>query len=109
MSENEMDNRGSKSTIFLVLVSLLVFVFSLFIFFITSLPVLHFYELLLSNSNILATFPCYSINFSFSALSVNVKNYSTNSSVVPVKIYRNTDLDKLQILKEAKGKSGVYR
>jgi len=104
-----MDNRGSKSTIFLVLVSLLVFAFSLFILFIISFPVLHFYELLFSNSNLLATFPYYSINLSFSALSVNVKNYSTNSSVVPVKIYRNADLDKLQIIKEGKGKSGVYR
>jgi hypothetical protein len=104
-----MDNRGSKSTIFLVLVSLLVFAFSLFIFFITTLPVFHFDKLLFSNSILLATFPFYSRNFSFSALSVNVKNYSTNFSVVPVKIYRNTDLDKLQILKENKGKCGVYR
>ncbi len=30
-------------------------------------------------------------------------------SVVPVKVYVNTDLNKLEILKENKGKSGVYR
>jgi group I intron endonuclease len=39
--------------------------------------------------------------------------YSTNSSVVvasgPVKLYKNADLDKLKILKENRGKSGVYR
>ncbi len=39
MSENKMDNRGSKSTIFLVLVSLLVSALSAFISFILSLPV----------------------------------------------------------------------
>ena len=42
-------------------------------------------------------------------------SYSTNSSVgdvpqpQPVKIYKNTDLDKLRILQENKGKSGIYR
>jgi hypothetical protein len=30
------------------------------------------------------------------------------SVVVPVKIYVNTDLNKLDILKENKGKSGIY-
>lgn len=30
-------------------------------------------------------------------------------SVVPVKVYVNTDIKKLQILKENRGKSGVYR
>lgn len=39
----------------------------------------------------------------------SVFDYSTNSSVVPVKIYRNADLDKLRIIKENKGKGGVYR
>lgn len=41
------------------------------------------------------------------------RNYSSaNSSVVatqPVKIYKNADLDRLRILKESKGKAGVYR
>lgn len=147
-----MDNRGSKSTIFLVLVSLLVFALSPFISFILSLPVLHFKVLLFSNSSLLAIFPLQSKasgfnrrNFSStSALSVGVRNsgaallrkksplrgptkyaidggfrgYSTNSSAVaapiplgkePVKIYRNADLDKVRILKENKGKCGVYR
>lgn len=107
MSENEMDNRGSKSTT-LVLVSLLVFSLS-FILFIITLSELHFSELLFSNSILCTTFPFYIINLSYSALSVNVKNYSTNSSVVPVKMYSNADIDKLQILKESRGKCGVYR
>jgi len=34
---------------------------------------------------------------------------STYPSVVPVKKYANADVEKLQILKENKGKSGVYR
>jgi group I intron endonuclease len=37
------------------------------------------------------------------------RTYSTNSPVVPVKIYANADKNKLQILKENKGKAGVYR
>lgn len=39
------------------------------------------------------------------------RSYSTLSSsvVVPVKIYSNADLDKSQMLKDNKGKSGVYR
>lgn len=37
------------------------------------------------------------------------RTYSTDNPVIPVKIYKNTDLDKLQILKENKGKSGIYR
>ena len=40
--------------------------------------------------------------------SVNIISYSTDSSVKPVKKYANADLDKLQIIKENKGKSGVY-
>jgi hypothetical protein len=44
MSENKMDNRGSKSTILLELVSLLIFALSSFISFILSLPVLHLFE-----------------------------------------------------------------
>jgi hypothetical protein len=85
MRENKMDNRGSKSAISLVLVILLVFAFFFFIFLISTLSVLHFYELPFSSS-ILLPF-----------------------SVIPVKIYKNADLDKLQIIKEGKGKSGVYR
>lgn len=37
------------------------------------------------------------------------RSYSINFSVVPVKIYKNADHDKLQILKENQGKAGVYR
>jgi hypothetical protein len=38
-----------------------------------------------------------------------LRSYSTSSlSVVPVKRYSNADTDKPQILKENKGKSGVY-
>jgi hypothetical protein len=39
---------------------------------------------------------------------VSVDSYHCLLSVVPVKIYANTDLNKLQILKENKGKSGIY-
>lgn len=151
MSENEMDNRGSKSTIFLVLVSLLVSALSSFTFFILYLFVLlHFNMLFFSNSSLLSnylllrkTFDFNLINFSYSsALLVYVINfevallrekpplyrsggmksyingrfryYSTNSLAVtassyPVKIYMNADLDKVIILKENKGKCGVYR
>lgn len=34
---------------------------------------------------------------------------STNSSVLPVKLYKKADLDKLLIIKENKAKCGVYR
>lgn len=39
------------------------------------------------------------------------KNYSTNakSPLVPVKVYSNSDILKIEILRENKGKSGVYR
>jgi len=37
------------------------------------------------------------------------RTYSTNSPVVPVKIYANADKEKLQIISENKGKAGVYR
>ena len=131
MSENKMDNRGSKSTIsplrglvstiFLVSVSLLVFALSPFIPFILSLPVLHFKVLLFSNSSLLAIFPLQSRAYGF-----NRRNFSsTNSSAVavpdptpfggqgpgaqPVKIYKNADLDKVRILQENRGKCGVYR
>ena len=148
MSENEMDNRGSKSTIFLVLVSLLVYALFPFISFIVYLPVLHLKVLLLPNSSLLALLYLRSKAYGFnrrnyssvSALSVYVRNsgaallrdkslfrgttksaicggfrgYSTNSSAVappfqPVRIYRNADLDKVQILQVNKGKCGVYR
>jgi hypothetical protein len=42
-------------------------------------------------------------------LSVYARNYSTDSSVIPVKKYANADIQKYQILKENKGKAGVYR
>jgi hypothetical protein len=114
MIEKEMGYRGSKSIVFLVLVSLLIYEFSPYISFILSL-VLHFNELLFSNSILLAIFSFNSRNFSSTSawrslrLSVNVINYSTNNSVVPVIKYSNADIQKLQIIKENKGKSGVYR
>ena len=55
-----------------------------------------------------------SVDFRLS-IYLNVRNYSTNSSVgaqQPVKAlraYRNADLQKLQIIKENEGKAGVYR
>ena len=55
-------------------------------------------------------FGVFSGNYSSLSLSLFARNYSTNSSaVVPAIKYKNADLDKLQILKENKGKSGVYR
>ena len=60
-------------------------------------------------SVLLVRIPYYNRNLTFPDLSVNVKSYSTDSSVIPVKNYENADLDRLQILKENKGKSGVYR
>ena len=41
-------------------------------------------------------------------LSVPSKSYSTDSSVRPVKKYANADREKLQIIKDNKGKAGVY-
>jgi hypothetical protein len=59
---------------------------------------------------VLAFFPTPDSNYFSLSLSLFARNYSTNSSaVVPVIKYKNTDLDKLQILKENKGKSGIYR
>jgi hypothetical protein len=112
MLERKMGNRGSKSIVLWVLVSLLIYALSPYISFILSL-VPHFNELLFSNSILLAIFPFNSRYFSStsarqsqasSGLPVDVGNYSTNNSVVPVKIYRNADLDKLQIVKENRGK-----
>lgn len=37
------------------------------------------------------------------------RTYSTNSPVVPIKIYSNADLQKLLIIQENKAKPGVYR
>jgi group I intron endonuclease len=34
---------------------------------------------------------------------------STNSSIIPIKTYSNAQLQKEEILKENKGKSGIYR
>lgn len=84
MSENEMDNRGSKSAIFLVLVILLVFALFFFIILISTLSLLHFNDLPFFSSILLA------------------------SSVIPVKVYKNADLYKIPNIKESKGKSGVY-
>jgi hypothetical protein len=45
----------------------------------------------------------------YSYLDGSADSYIYLLSVVPVKVYVNTDLNKLDILKENKGKSGVYR
>jgi group I intron endonuclease len=37
-----------------------------------------------------------------------MRNYSTDNSVVPVIKYSNADIQKLQIINENRGKSGVY-
>ena len=47
--------------------------------------------------------------FTTTAFAFEAQSDSTNSSVIPVKTYRNVDLDKLLILKENKAKAGVYR
>jgi group I intron endonuclease len=113
MIEKEMGNRGSKSVVYLVLVSLLIYAFSPYISFILSL-VLHFNELLFSNSILLAIFPFNSRNFSStsawrSQASGLFKGLHTlPESVVPVRVYANVDTQKLEILKENKGKSGIY-
>ena len=56
-----------------------------FFFFISKFSVLQFDELPISSSILLAF------------------------SIIPVKTYKNADIDKFQIPKQAKGKSGVYR
>jgi len=49
-------------------------------------------------------------NFSVHIFFPNHKNYySTNGVVKALRVYRNADLEKLQIIKENKGKAGVYR
>jgi len=83
MYESKIGDRGSKSAIFLALVIWLIFASFIFIFLVGISYALHFYDLPSSST---LTF-----------------------SVFPVKIYKNADLDKLQIITEAKGKSGVYR
>lgn len=42
-------------------------------------------------------------------LDASLDSYLCLSSVVPLKVYVNTDLNKLQILKDNKGESCVYR
>jgi group I intron endonuclease len=72
------------------------------------LPVLYFHELLYSSLEansmaLLAIFPFLIRNYS------SRKSVAASPAVVPVKIYSNVDLQKYQILKENKGKAGVYR
>ena len=43
------------------------------------------------------------------AYSTNTNTPVSEVTLLPVKIYENTDLDKLRILKENKAKAGVYR
>ena len=109
MWETKIGYRGSKSIICLVLNDLLFIALSRYICIIPTLSVLHSNKLLSSNSITLATFPCNNLNFSSLGLCSSVRNYSTNSSVVPVKTYRNADLEKLCIIQENIGKAGVYR
>lgn len=60
------------------------------------------------NSLVVNSHYSYNRNLTLPVFSVNIKRYSTDSSVEPVKIYANADQDKLQILKDNKGKAGVY-
>lgn len=119
-----MDYRGSKSAKDKSIISLLVFVLFAYIILILPLPELYFYELLLSSSNYgrLVIFPLQKNTFDKikytpsstlrskgSCLSlVCMRNYSTDNSVVPVIKYSNADTQKLQIINENRGKSGVY-
>lgn len=46
---------------------------------------------------------------SYSILKDLKKFYSTNNTVVPERKYQNADIEKIEILKENKNKSGIYR
>ena len=87
----------------LVLIGLKFFYYVIF----ASVYLLHFHELLYSNleANSMALLVIFPASCFFR------RNYSSSAPpvVVPVKIYRNDDLDKLKIIKENKGKSGIYR
>lgn len=112
-----MDNRGSKSIILLVLISLLIFVLS-FILSILPISELHFFMhglrpcmkkrcyFFSNSSSLLALFPSRSKATNYSTVA-DPDSYAKQKQ--PVKIYRNADLDKVQILKENSGKCGVYR
>lgn len=85
----------------------------LFAFVILVPGVLLGFDAIIGDFSLSAIFPFFSFsrreipgsrNYSF-----YVRNYSSNSLVVPVKIYANADIQKSQILTENKGKSGVYR
>lgn len=125
-SEKNMGNRGSKSVTVLSLNPLLIFAHYNFISFIFSFPVLHSKVSLFSSTSALLVH----VKHSRTALLCGKQNlykssttkphingwfrgYSTNSSSIapsfqPVTIYRNADIDKVLVLKENKGKSGVY-
>ena len=60
-------------------------------------------------ANYLLTNLCVITHIGLPFLGTAGRNYSTNSSFSPLKIYSNADIDKLQILKENKSKAGVYR
>lgn len=105
-----MEYRGSKSIVYWVLVSLLIYALSPYISFILSLE-LHFNDLLFSNSILLARFPFNSRNFSSTSAGQSQACFGLHTlpeSVVPVRVYANVDTLKLEILKENKNKSGVY-
>ena len=53
--------------------------------------------------------PQSSIFYAFNSR-IRICHYSTDKpAVIPVKIYMNADIEKIRILKENKGKAGVYR
>lgn len=49
------------------------------------------------------------INYQFKSGAPNLLNYSTDSNIKPVKIYLNADTLKLEIIKDNRNKSGIYR
>lgn len=59
--------------------------------------------------DIKSSFVLYFLSTSFLALPSKVRNYYNSAIVVPQKVYKNADTDKLQTLKENKHKSGIYR
>ena len=48
------------------------------------------------------------LNSSFHLQSCNYSTVDSNNKKVPIKTYADADVQKLEILKENRGKSGVY-
>lgn len=124
-----MGYRGSKSAKPKSIVASLFSALFPYIFILT-LSGVNFCVLLFSNYyyGLLVIFPSYSVQnksvavrlfnitkFSSAstlwskAFGLSVINYSTDSSGVPVKVYSNADIQKLQIIKENRSRSGIYR